>query len=539
MKKIISSLLISLSIASCAYSPTVSPVLDNGKRDSYTFDIGQKKNGATISAFIDLGLNKKFGTKAIVNNVSGSAAKQGSDISTVSVYLLALASSYAGTDPLTDTVAITNNTNPLMFTFTPSKSSFGVKFTNIGTVPANTEYYVGVVAKDAGGNVITTDTYKTGTPVTWGGSTANMGFALSSTSVGVDSNLALVATSTLSVPTTPLSVSLVLKSAVGAQLSSNITVNDGLTQSYSSDMLGLSTIAGGTVGGITPDLINGQAGTKLNLSGTGTNIAVDNAGVTYVSDSGSNTVFYVDKSGIATVVATGLNVPQGIAVNGNGDIFVVEQGSNTVTKFTKQSLGSYTKASYTNNNATLLQGIATTTNGNKVYLTDAGANLIGVLDTTTSTGVFSVLVTLTKPAYSLTTDKNDNVVFTYADGSPTLGSYANSVLTANMYTSPTATDSYTDVKMDYTRNLYVINTSATSGKGSLLKFDFSTLTPVVMAGLGVNTTNTTGLPGGYASLNPEFVAVDPGKNLSGDPAVYFVDNTGATGSNLIVKKLVP
>lgn len=530
MKKIISSLLISLSIASCAYNPNVT-TLDNVKKDTYVFNVNQNKNGATISANINLALPSKFKTKAAPINVDGTPAKTGLDVFTVQVYLLALPTAYAGTDPLTDTSVISNVTNPLSFTFVPTTATFGVKFTNVGTSPVGTNYYVGVIAKDNGGNVVSKNISGVA-DIVWTGASTGTGLSLSSTSVAVDNVLAVSTTN-------PIDVNLKLKDATGATVSSNITLNNGIGYSYASDMLGLSYIAGG--GTMTPALSNGISSSNVLLQ-TASDITVDNLGNVYLLDTANSTVFYVNKAGIVNVISTGLTGSIAVSVNSIGDVFVLSTGM--VSKFTKQSLGVYTRKDFTDANFNTAADISlSSTDPNIVYVATASGATSSVykLDTSTPAGTVSTYFTplLTDP-YSMTIDGNDNLYFVYQTpaNNKQVDTLKNGVL-STLYTSVDPTAIFTDVNVDHTGNIYVSNNSNTLGKGSILKLSSTGILTSTLAGGGSATTNMNGLPGTYASLNPTLIAIEPGKNLSGDPAVYFVDDAGYTQANLIVRKLVP
>lgn len=546
MKKIISSLLISLSIASCAYNPNVT-TLDNVKGNSavkkedpntkeniYVFDVGQSKAGVTISTNVNLVLPSKFKTKASPGNIDGTPAKTLFDMLTVEVYLFALpdTGSYLGTDPITDSAPIPNFTTPLSFTFIPTSNSFGLKLTNVGSSPVNTKYYIGVVAKDAGGNVISQDS-----PIAWSGSSLNKGICLSEgnyDNTTIDSSLVVHSGWSYLLP-----ITLKLKDATGATVSSNITLNDGISYSYASDMLGLSNIAGG--GTITPALSNGMAASNVLLQ-TASDITVDNLGNVYILDTANSTVFYVNKAGIVNVISTGLTGSIAVSVNALGDVFVLSTGM--VSKFTKQSLGVYTRKDFSDINFNTVADISlSSTDPNIVYVATASGATSSVykLDTSTPTGTVSTYFTplLTDP-YSMTIDGNDNLYFVYQTpaNNKQVDTLKNGVL-STLYTSVDPTAIFTDVNVDHTGNIYVSNNSNTLGKGSIIKLSSAGILTSTLAGGGSATTNMNGLPGTYASLNPTLIAIEPGKNLSGDPAVYFVDDAGYTQANLIVRKLVP
>lgn len=166
------------------------------------------KAGASFGATINL---NSFSTKA---SVSGSSAKQPSDVAKVDVYLLKLPSGFSGTDPLGSGSA---NVAKISSDLVKTGSSFNVLFKNVPGLATN-QYWVGIVAKDSSGNVIAKP------PTTaWTGQTATSApaMALSTTGIGVDST-------TLAVSSTgDLTVNISLLDAIGAQISSNANVTAG------------------------------------------------------------------------------------------------------------------------------------------------------------------------------------------------------------------------------------------------------------------------------------------------------------------------
>lgn len=179
----------------------------------YVADLGVKKGGQFLTK-IDF---NSFSVKApIANpNVNGIPAKTPADVATVDVYLLKLPSNFnplITTDPFS-----TANANVFYSKTGLAKTGANINLLFTGLPGDATNYYwVGVVAKDAGNNVIS----KSGSA--WTATTATYaGLNMSSTGIGVDATTLAVSN------TTALSLSVNLLDAIGAQLNSSVTVTAG------------------------------------------------------------------------------------------------------------------------------------------------------------------------------------------------------------------------------------------------------------------------------------------------------------------------
>jgi len=214
------SFLIVLPLISCSAN-TPNNVLDKKIETNQVIVKPQVSEERLIIAQVSDKVGASFMTKLNLNsfsskaNVNGTPAKQPSDVSTVDVYLLSLPSGFTGTDPLG-----TANAN-VVRTFTnlaKTGSSFNILFKNVPGLATN-QYYVGIVAKDSGNNIIS----KLNT--TWTGQTATSAssMSLSTTGVGVDATTLAVSS------TSDLIVNMGLLDAVGAQISTNANVSGGTT----------------------------------------------------------------------------------------------------------------------------------------------------------------------------------------------------------------------------------------------------------------------------------------------------------------------
>lgn len=174
----------------------------------YIANLGVKNGGQFLTK---INFNS-FKTKA---SVDGVPAKVSSDVTSVDVYLLKLPSNYnpvINKDPMDlsqanvfwskPNVAKNGSEINLLFTGLPGDSS--------------KHYYVGVVAKDSLGNIISKNGFN------WTGETSShTGFNISSSGVGVNQT-------TLEVSSTdPLSIAVNLLDAVGAKIDTTVNITNG------------------------------------------------------------------------------------------------------------------------------------------------------------------------------------------------------------------------------------------------------------------------------------------------------------------------
>jgi hypothetical protein len=77
-------------------------------------------------------------------------------------------------------------------------------------------------------------------------------------------------------------------------------------------------------------------------------IAVDNTGALYVTNLGSNTVtvYPAGMNSPSLMISTGINQPYGIGVDSKGDVFVSNLGNNTVTAYQSGGTAPYETISF-------------------------------------------------------------------------------------------------------------------------------------------------------------------------------------------------
>jgi sugar lactone lactonase YvrE len=200
----------------------------------------------------------------------------------------------------------------------------------------------------------------------------------------------------------------------------------GLTQSVASDTNGnvyVADSANNTIRKITAGAVitlAGYPGVSGSADGAGSSarffqpsgIAVDGSGNVYVADSGNNTIRKITPGGVASTLAglagisgstdgTGTNAlfnqPQGLAVDGSGNVLVADYGNHTIRKVTAGGVvstlagraGTFGSANGTGTNAYFYQpqGVAVDGSGN-VYVADSANHTIRVI---TPAGVVSTL----------------------------------------------------------------------------------------------------------------------------------------------------
>ncbi len=154
-------------------------------------------------------------------------------------------------------------------------------------------------------------------------------------------------------------------------------------------------------------IIAGTAGVSGNTDGTGkvalfnypTSVAVDNAGIVYVADSGNNVIRKITPNGVVTTL-TGVvspedyfyypkgvadfNNPRGVAVDQTGNVYVADTGNNAIRKILPNgmvtTLAGISKRGSKDGSGFSAQfnaptGVAVDNNGN-IYVADSGNSSI-------------------------------------------------------------------------------------------------------------------------------------------------------------------
>jgi sugar lactone lactonase YvrE len=268
-----------------------------------------------------------------------------------------------------------------------------------------------------------------------------------------------------------------------------------------------------TPGGVVTTLA-GAAGLSGSADGTGaaasfngpTGVAADGLGNILVADGGNNTIRKITSAGVVTTLAgtagssgnadgTGaaasFRAPQGIAVDGSGDILVADSGNNTIRKIT--SAGAVTTLAGTAGSSGAADGTGSAASfrlSAKDYISMAGLAVDGSGD---------IFVADTW---------NDTIrKITPAGVVTTLAGTVGSSRTADGI-GPAASFNYPNgVAVDGTGNVFV----ADSGLYSRIRKITPTGAVTTLAGTGMGSADGTGA--GASFNGPEGVALDGAGNL--------------------------
>lgn len=186
----------------------------------------------------------------------------------------------------------------------------------------------------------------------------------------------------------------------GANVEFSFDANPGSTRAGSLTIQGQTvtiTQAGSTyvAAAVSPLVSVGLSGPE--------GVAVDGAGNVYIADTGNNAIkeWNPTNQTLTTLVSTNLNGPQGLAVDGLGDIYIADSGDSALKEWSQESL--YTLVSSGLNDPT---GVAVNSSGN-VYIADFGDSAVEEW----SQGAFDILTTLSSGPRGVAVD--GGVVFTY------------------------------------------------------------------------------------------------------------------------------
>jgi streptogramin lyase len=319
----------------------------NTQNEVYNVDLGKGQKGVSFEINISE-KNLGFSTK---DNKSGGASRKLGDIRSYKVYLLRSSSSVSyssGSDPLKDAVSdavINVGASPV----------HKIKLNNIqgSTYSLGTgEYYYIALRAFSGSNATGTELIK----VNNGDSTPWSGITSSSPRVAVSSTSGIqVVHKTLQISSTsPISISVNLDGAIGAQLDTNVTVNLGAAGSSVLNGAFSANSRVFTYAGVS--IQNGTSRTLAQLAQP-EEMAFDSNGNLYIADRNSHRILKMDKTtemmsvfagdgSASTTPKTGdgglatdakLKEPCGITIDSQDNIYVVESIHGTVRKIDKAS----------------------------------------------------------------------------------------------------------------------------------------------------------------------------------------------------------
>ena len=182
-------------------------------------------------------------------------------------------------------------------------------------------------------------------------------------------------------------------SGIGGLATFTFDANTGVTRS------GTLTIAGETLT-VTQAAGSGYvaAGT-VPLVSTGLNnpegVAVDAEGNVYIADTGDNAVkeWNAATQTVSTLVSSGLSSPQGVAVDISGNVYIADTGDNAIKEW---NAATQTVITLVSTGLSSPQGVAVDGAGN-VYIADTGDNAIKEWNAATQTVITIVSSGLNSP----------------------------------------------------------------------------------------------------------------------------------------------
>lgn len=228
LKKILSSVFCLISIFSCSITNNVvvtNKNVESTQKESYIADVGKGKLGARFST--ELKFVEGFNTKA---NIPGNQPQTIANIAKVDAFLIEVDTApLPSSDPLSTVYAVVPNIPKT------SEGTFLVTFINVPDNESGKRYYVGIIAKDTLGRIIS----KNPTP-DWSGTSADRGLWVTNGGGDTGNPGSVRVTSALNVTsTTPLTVNIYLLDVNGARIETNATVINGSTTLSPIDAVGI------------------------------------------------------------------------------------------------------------------------------------------------------------------------------------------------------------------------------------------------------------------------------------------------------------
>jgi len=233
-------------------------------------------------------------------------------------------------------------------------------------------------------------------------------------------------------------------------------------------------------------------------------VAVDGAGNVYIADTGNNAIkkWTAASNAVTTLVASGLNGPSGLAVDGAGNVYIADTGNNAIKKWIAANNIVATLVASTLNNP---QGIAVDGAGD-VYIADTGNNAIKKW-TAASNAVTTLVASGLNGPSGLAVDGAGNVYIADTGNNAIKKWIAANNIVATLVAS--TLNNPQGIAVDGSGNVYIADTGDNTIK--IWKATDNTVTTLIASGL-------SGIVG---------VAVDGARNL-------FVADTG----NNAIKEMV-
>ena len=186
------------------------------------------------------------------------------------------------------------------------------------------------------------------------------------------------------------------------------TANTGATRT------GTLTVAGQTLTVTQAGSTYTQTNDVTTLVSTGLSspqgVAVDGSGNVYIADAGHGAIkkWTAATNTVSTLVSTGLSAPAGVAVDGSGNVYIADTGHNAIKKWTAAT---NTVSTLVSTGLSGPQGVAVDSYGN-VYIADS--NHYAIRKWTAASNTVSTVVTagVADPIVCVAVDGSGNVYFT-------------------------------------------------------------------------------------------------------------------------------
>jgi sugar lactone lactonase YvrE len=254
-------------------------------------------------------------------------------------------------------------------------------------------------------------------------------------------------------------------------------------------------------------------------------LALDGGGNLYVANQGNGTVSKVTPAGVATTIASGLSEPQGLAFDGSGNLYVANYGNGVVSEITPAGVVSIFASGF--NEPT---GLAFDGNGN-LYVANYGNGKVS--EVTPAGGVTPFASAFNNPI-SLAFDGGGNLyVADYGNGTIFEVAPGGGVsIIAGGFSNPRG------LAFDGSGNLYVTEGLAVYGDGSFYVWDYGNgpVSEVTPAGVVTTYTPPISVLSAVAiatAPTPPIITIQP-TNVTvpaGEAAIFSIDVGGAPGSN--------
>lgn len=267
-------------------------------------------------------------------------------------------------------------------------------------------------------------------------------------------------------------------------------------------------------------------------------IAMDSAGDLFIADAGANTLWEIAAgSSTATALATGFNAPKGVAVDGAGNVYVADTGNNQIVEIpvVNGALSATAQTTLISSSATLAgaslnapEGIAVDGKGN-LYLADSGNKRVVDLPYVGSWNP-SLAQTLgsgmSQPS-AVTVDANGNVYVADAGNGNVYElsaplSAGVQVTVASGYSNPSS------LVADASGSLFVVD------QGNQKVWRIPAVSGALTPSSAINVTGQLGASGTPVVADPYGVTLDPSGNVyvtdSMNAAAYVVTRTSSAQS---------